>query len=197
MATTHQENVPFRLVPRTSSEEAGPTPIFRSRRPYTVRVDADEDNEDRVQESFSGDRMHPASAGALTGTLAAFVAVSTLSFLVPAGAVGSVAWLGRSLQLDPAMAYVVAYAGAGVLGAGVGAGFATLTRRLNSWLPLALWALIVFASVVTVALALIQVYGASVGLGHVSGALFGAVMASVAVYALVATLELPLRRRAA
>ena len=197
MATT-QENVPFRLTTRTSSEEVGPTPIFRSRRLYTVRVDADEANEDTVQETpLSGDRMRPATAGALTGTLAAFVAVSTLNFLVPAGAAGSVAWLGRALQLDPAVAYVVAYAGAGVLGAVVGAGFATLTRRLNSWLPLALWALVVFASVVTVALALVQVYGANVGLGHVSGALFGAVMASVAVYALVATLELPLRRRAA
>ena len=140
--------------------------------------------------------MGPASAGTITGTLAAFVAVSTFNFLVPAGAVGSVAWLGHSLQVDPVVAYGVAYAGAGAMGAAVGAGFATLTRRLNAWLPLALWALVVFASVMTVALALVQAYGKSVGLGHVSGALFGAVMTSVAAYALVATLELPLRRRA-
>ena len=78
----------------------------------------------------------------------------------------------------------------------MGPSFATLTRRLNSWLPLALWAFVVFASVITVGLALVQLYGSSVGLGHVSGALFGAVMASVAAYALVATFKLPLRRRA-
>jgi len=187
-----QENGSSRLITRTSSE-AGATPIFRSRRPYTVRADADD--EDTVQRS-TGDRMRPSTAAALTGVLGAFAAVSTLNFLVPSGSAGSVGWLGRSLLLGPAMAYGVAYVGAGALGAVVGPSFATLTRRLNSWLPLALWAFVVFASIVTAALAMVQAYGSSVGLGHVSGALFGAVMASVAAYALVATFKLPLRRRA-
>jgi hypothetical protein len=188
-----QEDGSFRLITRTSSD-AGATPIFRNRRPYTVRADAGDD--DTVQRSMVSDRIRPSTAAALTGTLGAFAAVSTLNFLVPAGSAGSVGWLGHSLLLGPVTSYGVAYVGAGALGAIVGPSFATLTRRLNSWLPLALWAFVVFASVITVALALVQVYGSSVGLGHVSGALFGAVMASVAAYAFVATLKLPLRRRA-
>jgi hypothetical protein len=188
-----QEDGSFRRITRTSSE-AGATPIFWGR-PYAVRADADDEATVR-RSTVPGDRMRPSTAAALTGALGAFAAVSTLNFLVPAGSAGSVGWLGRSLLLGPVMAYGVAYVGAGALGAVVGPSFATLTRRLNSWLPLAVWAFVVFASVITVALALVQVYGSSVGLGHVSGALFGAVMASVAAYAFVATLKLPLRRRA-
>ena len=188
-----QEDGSFRLITRTSSE-AGATPIFRGR-PNTVRADADDGDTVR-RSTIPSDRMRPSTAAALTGILGAFAAVSTLNFLVPAGSVGSVGWLGRSLLVGPVVAYGVAYVGAGALGAVVGPSFATLTRRLNSWLPLALWAFVVFASVITVGLALVQVYGSSVGLGHVSGALFGAVMASVAAYALVATFKLPLRRRA-
>lgn len=84
----------------------------------------------------------------------------------------------------------LAYLAAAMGGAVIGAGFAAATQHLRRFFPLLVWAVIFFVSLTMLLLAISSTYGHGLGVSMAP-----AILAASAVFALVATFELPLRRR--
>lgn len=131
------------------------------------------------------DRLRPATAGLLAGLVAGAAALGVAHALVPALLVGRVAAVAHARQITHEAALAIAYAAAAASGALVGALFAAVTRYLRRWLPLTVWALLVFES------------GAILVLARWPrlAPLAPTILAAVAAYAVVASLALPIRRR--
>ncbi|HSO36484.1 MAG TPA: hypothetical protein VLT33_28355 [Labilithrix sp.] len=98
--------------------------------------------------------------------------------------------LATSFGVPSDAAIPLAYLAAGIGGAIIGAGFASVTRRLRRFVPLIVWAVVFFVSLTMLALALSSAYGHGLGV-----TLAPAILAASGVFALVASLELPLRLR--
>jgi hypothetical protein len=140
--------------------------------------------------SVERDRMRPASAGALTGLVAGAAGLGVVQGL-HAGAIGlGITRLGAALALPPDAAVPLAYLGAGLAGALIGAGFASMTRHLRRFVPLLAWALVFFTSLALLLLALSSTYGHGLGVSMAP-----AILVASAAFAILASLELPLRRR--
>lgn len=123
------------------------------------------------------------------------------------GTAGGVLALGLALAIDPTafgptmrsaadawgvpfgVSLAIAGATAACLGAVVGACFASVTRYLKRWVPLAIWSLVVFGSIAIVTLAVIGARSAAI-----DPRLAPAVLAASVAYALLVSLSLPLRR---
>ena len=79
---------------------------------------------------------------------------------------------------------------AAVAGAAVGTVFAGMTKHLRRFLPLVFWAIIFFASLTMLLLAGSSAYGHGFGVS-----LTPAILVASVAYAVVVSLELPLRKR--
>jgi hypothetical protein len=95
-----------------------------------------------------------------------------------------------SLEVPADAAMPLAYLSAAVAGAFVGAGFASVTQHLRRFVPLLIWAIVFFVSLTMLALAISSTYGHGLGV-----AMAPAILTASAVFAFVASFELPLRRR--
>lgn len=158
-------------------------------------ADEDEDESEiralRRRQAGLHDRFTPAPAGAITGLIGG------------AGALGIVhlmerGWIDSELVRSAAAWHVplvastaIAYATVAACGAIVGAIFASVTRHLRRFVPLVVWSLVFFASVVLVVLAAARGYGFDA-----SAQLAPAIFAATAAFAVLAAMSLPLRRRA-
>jgi len=137
------------------------------------------------------DRMSPAMAGGLMGFLAGAVGFGVVHLAEPARIAGGVGRAASQWALSPEASLAIAYGTTAAAGALVGAAFAAVTQHLRRFFPLVLWAVIFFVSLTLLLLAVSRTYGNGLGV-----AMAPAILGAAAAYGLVASFELPLRRRA-
>jgi hypothetical protein len=172
-------------------EEELPLPLLRRAAPKAA-TEAEEDM--RMRRDYRatlGDRLQPATAGALTGTLAGAAALGLVHALHPGPMMAGIARLGATLAIPSDATVPLAYLAAGLGGALVGTVFGSTTRHLRrSFVALLVWALVFFVSLTMLLLAASSAYGRGFGVSLAPAVL----LASVA-YAVVVSFQLPLRRR--
>ncbi len=141
-----------------------------------------------IDELESHDSLRPGVAGALAGSLGAAAAFAVVRELEPARVAGELQRWQMLTSLDAPVAFGAMFLAVALLGALLGATLAALTRNLRRYLPLLLWSLIFFTSLVTVGQVLAHLY--------LGAALLPArtLFAGAAAFAAVWSLSLPLRR---
>lgn len=136
------------------------------------------------------DRLAPAPAGAITGFIAGACALGVVHLMERAWIDAELLRSATAWGVPLAASTAIAYGTAAACGAMVGAVFASVTRHLRRVVPLVIWSLVFFASVVLVVLAGARGYGFDP-----SARLAPAIFAATAAFAVLAAMSLPLRRR--
>lgn len=162
-----------RSVPKTAAERGDSTLVRRDYREARTR-----------------DRLSPATAGIGMGLLAGAAGLGVVHAMHLMPIAQGIARLGVRLEVPPDAALPLAYVAAAVGGAIVGAAFASVTRHLRRFVPLVIWALVFFVSLTMLALAASASYGRGLGVSMAP-----AILLASAAYALVVSLQLPLRKR--
>jgi hypothetical protein len=181
---------------RAYEDEDLPLPLLQPRtrrRASTVATEAEEDMALRrdYRDPRQGDRMRPATAGAVTGLLGGAAGLGVVHALHLTPISQGIARLAASLGLPPDAAAPLAYVAAALAGAVVGAVFAAVTQHLRrSFMALLVWALVFFVSLTTLVLAISSAYGRGLGV-----AMAPAILLASAAYAFIFSFQLPLRRR--
>jgi hypothetical protein len=178
------------MTPAYEDDEL-PLPLLRRSQPKSPAQPAGETLPRRdSREGRTGDRLRPATAGALAGLAAGAAGLGLVhaAHLMPISR--SAAHLTAALGLAPDAALPAAYVAAALGGAMLGAGFATLTRHLRRFVPLTAWAVVFFSSLALLGLALSAAYGRGAGV-----AMAPAILVASVAYALIVSLQLPLRKR--
>ena len=170
-------------------QEEIPLPLVRRVETF-AREDARDDDRSHMERRSATDRLRPGPSGGVAGLFAGAAALGVVHAMTPAALLGPVHAAASQWGVAPEASFAVAYATAGAIGALVGAGFASVTRYLRRWLPLAIWSLVFFLSLTLLLLAFSRSYG-----GAVPEAFTPAILAASAAYAFVVSLALPLRKR--
>lgn len=172
-------------------EEELPLPLLRRAAPKQ-EIEAEDDIVlRRDYRAGRGDRLRPATAGALTGALAGAGALGVVHLLHPSVVSAGIARLSTSWGVPPDASTPLAYLSGAVAGALLGAVFASVTRHLRrSYLALLVWALVFFVSLTMLALAISSAYGRGFGVPFAP-----AILLASAAYAFIVSFQLPLRRR--
>ena len=178
---------------RAAQDDELPLPLLRRSAPRRASEAEDDAPPPRrgYRESDAGDRFRPASAGALMGTLAGMAGLGAVHALHAARIGSGIEHLAAASDIPQDAALPLAYLAAAAMGAVVGALFASLTRHLRRYIPLLLWAEVFFVSLSMLALAISTTYGRGLGVSMAP-----AILGATAVFAVLASLQLPLRRRA-
>lgn len=142
-------------------------------------------------ESVTGDRLRPATAGALMGLLAGAAGLGVVHAMHVTRIGDGIAQIATAWGIPQDAALPLAYLGAAIGGALIGAFFASLTKHLRRFVPLLIWAEVFFVSLTMLALAVSSTYGHGLGVSMAP-----AILAASAVFAFLAAFQLPLRRRA-
>ena len=134
--------------------------------------------------------MSPSVAGGITGLLGGLAAFGVVHGLAPGALARPIVAVADARNVELVVSFAIAYATAAAIGSLVGATFSVVTRYLRKWGALMVWALVFFVSLAMLLLAASSAYGRGV-----SPALSAPILAASAAYALVVALSLPLRRR--
>jgi hypothetical protein len=97
--------------------------------------------------------------------------------------------VAANLGIFAGAALPLAYLGAGIGGALIGAGFASVTQHLRRFVPLLIWAIVFFGSLTMLVLAISTTYGRGLGVSMAP-----AILIASGVFAVVVSFSLPLRR---
>jgi hypothetical protein len=136
--------------------------------------------------------MRPGSAGAITGLVAGAAGLGVVHAMNLLAISQGVARTGENLGLPPDASMPLTYLAAAAFGALIGAGFASVTQNLRrSFVAMLVWALVFFVSLTMLALALSSAYGRGIGVSMAP-----AILLASAIYAVIVSFQLPLRRRA-
>lgn len=172
-------------------EEELPLPLLRRAAPKATTGTEDDILMRRDYRAARGDRLAPATAGAITGALAGATGLGVVHAIHMEAIMGGIARLGAAWAVPTDATVPLAYLAAGLGGALLGAVFASTTRHLRrSFLALAIWALVFFVSLTMLVLAASSAYGRGLGV-----AMAPAILLASAAYAIVVSFQLPLRRR--
>lgn len=166
-------------------DENLPLPLLRP----SVSRSASEAEEDTGPVRFREDRLRPGTAGALAGLVAGAAGLGVVHAMHASRIGEGMLQMAARLGIPADAAAPLAYLAAGVGGAIVGAGFASVTRHLRRFVPLLIWAVVFFVSLTMLALAISSTYGHGLGV-----AMAPAILLASVVFAVVATFQLPLRR---
>lgn len=184
--TYDDDDMPLPLVRRSSG-----APKARRR---VAEIEAEDDTSLRMdyRTGRTGDRMAPATAGALMGFLAGAAGLGVVHAMhLPTIAQG-IARISEKYGIPTDASIPLSYLAVGIGGALIGALVGSVTQNLRRrYVALLAWALIFFVSLTTLVLAVSAAYGRGIGVWMAPAI----VLASVA-YAFVWSLQLPLRRRA-
>ena len=167
-------------------------PLVRRSVPRAA-VEAEDDMPLRqgFQPSLLGDRLRPGTAGALAGFLAGAAGLGVVHAMHVTRIGEAISTKAAAWAIPADAAVPLAYLAAAIGGAVIGAGFASVTQHLRRFVPLLVWAGIFFVSLTMLMLALSSTYGHGLGVSMAP-----AILAASGVFALVASFQLPLRRRA-
>lgn len=145
-----------------------------------------------LQTPILPERLRPGTAGAFMGALAGAAGLGVVHAMhvdrIGAGMLRIAAQLGVPADAAVPLSYLAAAAA----GAIVGAGFASVTQHLQRFVPLLVWALVFFASLTMLGLALSSAYAHGFGVS-----LAPAILMASGAFAVVASFQLPLRLRRA
>jgi hypothetical protein len=185
---------------RAYEDEELPLPLLQSRARRSsaprarVAIEAEEDmplRRDYRDRSRRADRLRPGTAGAIAGALAGAAGLGVVQAIHLTRISEGIARIAATYGVPPDAATPLAYVAAGIGGAVLGAGFASVTRHLRrSYAAVFIWALVFFVSLTMLVLAISSAYGRGLGVSIAPSIL----LASVA-YAFVVSFQLPLRRR--
>jgi hypothetical protein len=179
------------LDPEDSADHA---PLLLVRRAEWARDDAGlppPDARASARERERHDRLAPWTAGAIMGGFAAVCSVAVAHAVDPSVAPRILALAHRLTGLAGEAAIASAVGATFVVGATLGALFATMTRNLRRLLPLLIWALVFLPSLGLACQASVAQF-TRFGTGTSPLAL----VAACATFAFTVALSLPLRRRA-
>jgi hypothetical protein len=138
-----------------------------------------------------GDRLRPASAGAIMGFLAGAAGLGVVHAFHPIRIVAGIDRLATRFTIPHDAGLPLAYLGVAIGGALLGAMFGSITKNLRrSFMALLLWALVFFGSLSMLALAASSTYGRGIGVPMAP-----AILLATAAYAFIVSFQLPLRRR--
>lgn len=178
-------------MPRAYEDEDLPLPLLRrSSAKRTVEAEDDMPLRRDYRERRVADRLRPGTAGALVGVLAGAAGLGVVHALHLTPIARGIARLASGLGLPPDAAIPIAYVAAGLGGAILGAGFASVTRHLRRFVPLVVWAVVFFVSLTMLVLAISAAYGRGFGVSMAP-----AILLASAAYAIVVSFQLPLRKR--
>jgi hypothetical protein len=178
-------------MPHVFEQEELPLPLLRRSAPKPEAEAEDDIPMRRDYRAARGDRLQPATAGALTGALGGAAGLGVVQALHPVPIGEGIARLGTAWAVPPDATLPLAYLAAGLGGAVVGAVFASTTRHLRRSFPaLLVWALVFFVSLTMLLLAASSTYGRGLGV-----AMAPAILLASAAYAFLVSFQLPLRRR--
>ena len=181
---------------RAYDDEEMPLPLLQSRAlpaRRRGRIEAEDDMPLRrdYRAERTADRMRPGPAGALMGFLGGAAALGVVHAMHVSRISAGISRIAAAWGLPPDAAVPLAYLAVAVGGALVGAVFATLTKHLRrSFVALIVWALVFFVSLTMLVLAVSAAYGHGLGVSMAP-----AILLASAAYAVVASFQLPLRRR--
>lgn len=166
-------------------------PLLRRSAPKAVS-EAEEDTGVRLRAHAPrlADRLRPGTAGAVMGALAGAAGLGVVHAMHADRIGGGMLRIAAQLGIPADAALPLSYVAAGVGGAIIGAGFASVTKHLRRYVPLLIWAVVFFVSLTMLALALSSAYGRGLGV-----ALAPAILLASAAFAVVASFQLPLRLR--
>ncbi|MDF2695877.1 MAG: hypothetical protein K0S65_4260, partial [Labilithrix sp.] len=140
-----RDETPFPLVQRhapTTGRWPAPQPAAWMPQ-ATVDTEAETDEPEDTS-SVPEDRMSPAVSGGVAGILAGLAALGVVHGLASASLTRPIVAVADARGVDLAVAFGIAYATAGAVGALVGATYAVVTRYLRRWGPLVLWGVVFF-----------------------------------------------------
>lgn len=183
-------------MPSWPDEDEAPIPLVR--RPVRKRADdaADHHRADTDASALPDardardDRMSPAVAGGLAGFAGGLAALGVVHGLEPHDLARPIVEVAAVRGVAVAVAFGIAYATSASIGSLVGGTFAVVTRYLERWGPLLVWALVFFVSLALLLLAATSANGRGLG-----PAFSGPVLAASAAYAVVVSFSLPIRLR--
>ena len=177
---------------RAYEDEDLPLPLLRRSVPKRPTETEDDMPQRRAfHESAAGDRLRPASAGALMGLLAGAAGLGVVHAMHVTRIGAGIARMAAAWGVPPDAALPLAYLGAALGGALIGAFFASLTKHLRRFVPLLIWAEVFFVSLTMLVLAVSSTYGHGLGVSMAP-----AILAASGVFGFLASFQLPLRRRA-
>jgi hypothetical protein len=136
------------------------------------------------------DRMSPGVSGGIAGIFAGAAAMGVVHLIDGAALMRPLQSVASARGVDPMIALAIAYTTAAAIGALTGALFAIVTRYLRKGFALLVWAVVFFVSLMMLVLAIAASYG------HGASHLAGPILLASAVYGVVVSMALPLRRRA-
>lgn len=179
-------------MPSYSENDEIPLPLVRRHVPTVHFGTAEDDDSSHPARGFATleDRLTPSTAGGIVGLFAGAAMLGVVHAMEPAALYRPIAAVATARGVDIAVSFGAAYATAAAIGALVGATFAVVTRYLRKWGPLLLWALVFFVSLAMLLLAASSTYGRGIGT-----ALAGPILAASAVFGLIVSFSLPIRRR--
>ena len=138
---------------------------------------------------YPRDRLTPGLAGGLFGAIAAAASLGLVHAIAPRLVEGPVLHASSLRGVDVALTFGIAYGTVVAMGGLVGTTFAIVTRYLRKWFPLLVWSLVFFVSLAMLLLV------ATSSERDVSSALAGPVLLASAVFAVLVSFSLPIRRR--
>jgi hypothetical protein len=149
----------------------------------------------RVEAASARETFSPALVGGLAGLVAGPVALAVARFVGGPVVTGPIARAADVRGVSLEVATGVAFATAAALGALAGAAFTSLTRQLEKWLPLAVWGVVFFDCLGIVLLTVPMAARRYLHGGDVAPELSLPVLAAGAVFGLLVSFSLPIRRR--
>jgi hypothetical protein len=169
---------------------ATPTPDSLHEGWFASKLELEEETSPRVDAGiYPDDRLSPGLAGGLMGAFAATVSLVIVHAIAPAMIEQRAATVAAAREVDVALAFALAYGSVAAIGGLVGTTFAIVTRYLRKWFALLVWALVFFVSLGMLLLA------ANASTNGVSSALAQPVLLACAVFAVLVSFSLPIRRR--
>ncbi len=181
---------------RAYEHEEMPLPLLQSRAlpaRRRSRIEAEEDMPMRrdYRAGRHADRLRPGTAGALMGFVAGAAGLGVVHAMYLPRISAGISRIATAWAVPPDAAVPLAYFAAGLGGALLGAGFASITKHLRrSFVALVVWALVFFVSLTMLVLAISSAYGHGFGVSMAP-----AILLASAVYAVIVSFELLLRRR--
>jgi hypothetical protein len=164
---------------------------FRANRVEKQDSGSHDDSINVTTTRMPSDRMSPGVSGGIAGIFAGAGAMGVVHLIDAAALMRPIQAVASARSVDPMIALVVAYTTAAAIGALTGALFAIVTRYLRKGFALLVWAVVFFVSLMMLVLAIASSYG------HSPGHLAGPILLASAVYGVIVSMALPLRRRRA
>jgi hypothetical protein len=144
---------------------------------------------------FQDDRLTPSVAGGIVGLFAGPIALGMASAVAGKVVTAPILRAADVRGVDVGVSFAIAFMTAAAIGSLAGGAFAFVTRYLRRWLPLSLWGMVFFVCLAMVVVTAPHAAGRYLLAGSVPPELSLPVLTAGAVFGLLVSFSLPIRRR--